>query len=149
MDAIDDSLSVLPESVILAGIHCTLEIDRPRRNVILLKFSGRDIGEFGDAPFWELERDFDRGLPVEIFLHAWEVRSASIEVSSAWAHWMMEHRALIYRFSILCRSSFVQMTAEFVQRFTAFADQMRIYYEKGPFELALGVACGAASPERE
>jgi hypothetical protein len=130
------------EVVTFAAVHCTLEISRPLAGVILLKFTGHDIGEFGEGPFRELDRDFQRDAPVEIFLDARDVRSASMEVSGGWAHWMVAHRSHIYRFNILCRSSFVQMTAGFVQRFTAFAEQMRIYNDASSFDLALQIACG-------
>jgi hypothetical protein len=136
------------ESVTFAGVHATLEFVRPHAGVVLMKFTGYDIGEFGTGPFDELERDLRNGVPIEIFLDAREVRSASIEVSSAWAHWMIARRSLIYRFNMLCRSSFVQMTAGFVQRFTQFAEQMRIYHDAEAFELALSVACGARIESR-
>lgn len=129
------------DCVTFTGVHCTLEITRPHPGVIVLRFTGYDIGEFGEGPFRELDRDFERGLPVEIFLDARDVRSTSMEVSGEWAHWMVAHRSLIYRFNILCRSSYVQMTAGFVQRFTAFAERMRIYNDVAAFELALDVAC--------
>jgi hypothetical protein len=135
--------------VTFAGVHATLEFDRPYAGVVAMKFTGYDIGEFGTGPFEELERDLRNGVPIEIFLDARDVRSASIEVSSDWAHWMMAHRSLIYRFNMLCRSSFVQMTAGFVQRFTQFAEQMRIYHDAEAFELALGVACGLRIQPRE
>jgi hypothetical protein len=138
----DPASSEPGDCAMFAGVHCTLEITRPYAGVILLKFTGHDIGEFGTGPFRELERDFARGVPVEIFLDAHDTRSASMEVSGDWAQWMMAHRHLIYRFNILCRSSFVQMTAGFVQRFTAFAEQMRIYNDALAFDLALQVACG-------
>ena len=130
--------------VILTAIHAEFVIERPSPSVILLRFTGHDVGEFGSRPFQELEQDFARGVPIEIFLDAWEVRSASVEVSSDWAHWMMAHRRQIYRFNILCRTSFVRMTAHFVQRFTEFGDQMRIYTEPKHFVLSRSIACGSA-----
>jgi hypothetical protein len=130
------------DCVTFTGVHCTLVITRPHPGVIVLKFTGHDIGEFGEGPFRELDHDFARGFPVEIFLDARDVRSTSMEVSGEWAHWMVAHRSLIYRFNILCRSSYVQMTAGFVQRFTAFAERMRIYNDTAAFELAVNVARG-------
>lgn len=123
-----------------AGVHGTLEMMRLRSNVIYLKFTGHDIGEFGAGPFNELETDLERGVPIEIFIDARETQCVSMEVSGAWAHWMMAHRAQIYRLNILCSSNFVQMTAGFVQRFTEFGDQMRIFQEPAGFDLALQVA---------
>lgn len=144
-----DSGSDVSGHVTFAGVHATLEFVRPHAGVILMKFAGYDIGEFGAGPFEELECDLRNGVPIEIFLDARDVRSASIEVSSDWAHWMIAHRSLIYRFNMLCRSSFVQMTAGFVQRFTQFAEQMRIYHDAEAFELALRVACGLKVEPRE
>jgi len=119
-----------------------MDILHPHPEIALVRITGHDIGEFGERPFRELDPIFDSQAPVEIFLDAREVNSASIEVSGQWARWMMSRRSQIYRFNILCGSNFVELTAGFVQRFTEFGRQMRIYTDASAFESALAVALG-------
>jgi hypothetical protein len=134
---------VADEPRVFNGLHCTLSIRRPVPGVVLVIFEGLDVGEFGDAPFRELAQDVGTGAPIEIFIDARKVPAASIEVSAEWAQWMTIHRGVIQRLNILCASRFVELTANFVQRFTQFGDRMRIYTEVAAFEEALRVAGGA------
>lgn len=139
------SLPVSPSAVeprIFDGLHCTLSIWRPTPGVVLAVFEGLDVGEFGDAPFRELARDIDAGIPVEIFIDARKTAAASIDVSAEWAQWMTAHRGRIQRLNILCASRFVRLTADFVQRFTGFGERMRIYREPASFEEAFRIARG-------
>jgi hypothetical protein len=142
---ITEAIPPAPDAT-FSAIHCTLEIHRPYPGVVLAVFKGHDIGEFGDAPFRELGRDIASGAPLEIFVDARAVPSASIEVSGEWARWMMEHRGRIYRFNILCRSRFIELTAGFVQRFTEFGPRMRIYTDAASFDEAVRAACGRPAP---
>ncbi len=105
-----------------------------------MTYTGPDVGEFGDAPFQELARDIAAGQPMEIFIDARETPVASMDVSGAWAKWMMTNRGRIHRFNMLCGSRFIELTAEFVQRFTEFGPRMRIYTEADAFDEALRVA---------
>ena len=127
-----------------SGVHCTLEILLPHEGIVLLIFNGHDIGEFGDAPFRELSNRVQAGSPMEIFVDARAVPSASIEVSGEWAQWMRANRDHIYRMNMLCRSRFIELTANFVQRFTEFGSRMRIYTDEVAFDEALRTACGHA-----
>src|SRR3546814_1630234 len=38
-----------------AGLHCSFTMERPARGVVVLRISGHDVGEFGDAPLRALE----------------------------------------------------------------------------------------------
>jgi hypothetical protein len=126
--------------VVFEGIHCALRIRRLAAGVVLVVFDGRDIGEFGDGPFAELEKEMEGGRPIEIFVDARRVSGASIRVSGDWARWMSAHRTQLHRLSILCGSKFVEVTAKFVRQFTAFGDRMRIYTDAPSFERALATA---------
>ena len=131
-----------PPATTFSGVHCTLQILRPDEGIILLVFKGPDIGEFGDAPFRELTGYLESGSPVEIFVDARGVPSASIAVSGEWAQWMRNNRERIYRLNMLCKSRFIELTANFVQRFTEFGPRMRIYTDESAFDEALRTACG-------
>jgi hypothetical protein len=125
------------------GTHGTLELSRPAVGVVLIVLKGRDVGEFGDAPFRELDKELALGLPFEVFVDARAVPSASIEVSGEWARWMMANRDRIQRFNIFCQSRFIEITAKFVQQFTQFGPRMRIYTDAEAFESAFRSASGA------
>jgi hypothetical protein len=125
------------------GEHATLTVSRPVSGVIVMKFEGCDVGEFGDTPFRELEQDLDALSLVEIFVDARTTASASLDVSAEWAQWMMANQERIRRLNILCGSRFIELTATFVQRFTQFGPRMRIYTEAAAFDAALRQAAGS------
>lgn len=135
-------MSTLAPPRIFKSANCTFTIQRPATGVVHAIIEGHDVGEFGDAPFRELDADVEHGAPLEIFIDARGVPAASLEVSADWARWMSTHRERIQRLSILCGSRFVELTASFVQKFTQFGSRMRIYTETDAFEEALRVAVG-------
>jgi hypothetical protein len=108
----------------------------------LLIFNGPDLGEFGDKPFHELAKDLAPGLPLELFFDASECIGPTVNVSSEWAQWMITHRTQLYRVNLLCGSRYVEVTANFVRRFTEFGERMRIYMENDAFYQALSAATG-------
>jgi hypothetical protein len=136
----------LPADILFEGIHCTLTIRRPAAGTILAIFNGHDVGEFGEAPFRELAKDLGTGLPIELFVDARRTIGASIDVSNDWARWMLANRGQLHRVHILCGSRFIQLTANFVRRFTGFEDRMRIYTEPAAFEHSLNAVRGKSLP---
>ncbi len=126
------------------GVHCNLSIEQFPGGVVLIKLSGTDIGEFGDAPMRDLSRMLDR--PIELFIDAREARGASIEVSGEWASWLRSHKVQIRELSMLTGSRFIQITADFVRRFADLEGIMRVYTEPAAFDtaLALSLARGEA-----
>jgi hypothetical protein len=119
------------------GVHCSLVIEKPSYRVILLKISGTDIGEFGDAPMKALDDCIGGTGPIELFIDARDVRGASIEVSGDWAGWLNARRGLLQAVTMLTGSRFIQITAEFVRRFASLEGSMRICTEPTVFDRAL------------
>jgi hypothetical protein len=130
------------ESVVYETMNCSLAITRPAGGVVLLKFKGPDVGEFGEAPFQELARDLEAHPHITLFVDAGECSGATLDVSSEWARWMSAHREQLTRLHLLCGSRFIQLTADFVRRFTGFEERMCIYTERSPFDEALVTASG-------
>jgi len=128
------------ESVTYQAVNGLLTIIRPAAGVVCLKFIGPDVGEFGAAPFQELARDLAAKSQIKLFVDAGECSGASIDVSSEWARWMGTHRERLAELHLLCGSRFIQLTADFVRRFTGFEDRMWIYTERNSFEAALETA---------
>jgi hypothetical protein len=125
----------------LEGMHCTLSVERPAPGVVLVTFAGTDVGEFGDAPFRELENDVGTGRTFELFIDAHAGRAASIHVSNDWARWLGGHRASLTCVHMLTATKFVQLSADLVRRFADLGDGMRIYTDRGAFAEALAAAC--------
>src|SRR3954469_3941004 len=109
------------------GIHCNLAIQQFGSRVLVLRISGTDIGEFGDAPMQGLEECLAGAPPLEFYIDARDVRGASIEVSGEWARWLAAHKSQFSGIRMLTGSRFVEMTADFVRRFADLQGLMRIY----------------------
>ena len=119
------------------GIHFSLAIQRPVAGIVVVRFSGWDVGEFGDAPMMELAKDLANEVRIELFIDAREVKGASIEVSSDWSQWLGKHRTSFKHISMLTGSRFIQVTANFVRRYGELGELMRIYTDPAAFDEAL------------
>ncbi len=128
-----------PRKLRYEGIHCDLRIEQPASRVIVLRISGTDIGEFGEAPFQSLTSLLATD-PIELFIDARDVRGASIEVSSDWAAWLNTNKDSLRSVTMLTGSRFIQITAEFVRRFASLEGIMRICTEPDVFDWALAEA---------
>jgi hypothetical protein len=128
-------------------VHGTLTLRRPGSGVVLAIFKGPDVGEFGDAPFRELEKDLAKGEPLELFFDAQECPGPSVNVSNEWAQWLSSKRSQLHRVNILSGSRFVEITANFVKRFTALGDRIRVYTDRDAFYQALAGAIGTRVTE--
>lgn len=137
-----------PEPVRFEGLHCTIEISRPAPRVVLVKLSGTDAGELGDAAFVELARDIDAPGKLELFIDAREGRAASVEVSGTWAGWLGKHKARFEHISMLTASRFIQLSADLVKRFAGLGDTMRLYTDPASFDEALRESSTRAAGKR-
>jgi hypothetical protein len=111
--------------------------ERPTPGVVVLRISGTDVGEFGDTPMQVLNEWLADSGPVEFFIDARDVRGASIEVSGEWAQWLSRQKSKWRTVTMLTGSRFIQVTAEFVRRFSDLEGIMRICTEPEVFETAL------------
>ncbi len=128
------------DDVAFEGVHCSIRVRRPADAVVVLEISGRDAGELGDGPFLELATDLEvRGL--QLFIDARKTLGAGIDVSGKWALWLSSNRERFEQVSMLTGSRFVQLTAEFVQRFAKMGERMNVYTDPTSFETALSLAC--------
>lgn len=119
------------------GVHCALTMEQLSPSVVLLKISGTDIGEFGEAPMLTLDEWFNDLRQVEFFIDARNVRGASVEVSSDWGKWLSKHKSELQSITMLTGSRFIQITAEFVRRFSELEGVMRICTQPEVFDAAV------------
>jgi hypothetical protein len=122
------------------GVSAGLAIERPAPGVVVLRLTGWDTGEFGDAAMKEIAKDFSGGVPLQLFVDARAVKGATIDVSNDWALWLRANRARFAHVSMLTGSPFVQLTAKFVQRFAELGELMRLYTDPRAFDSALSAA---------
>jgi hypothetical protein len=107
------------------GIHCVIAVKRPAVGIVVVTLDGHDVGELGDGPFLEMEKDFVPGRPLQLFIDARRGKTASIDVSGEWARWLAEHRDRFSQISMLTGSRFIQMSANLVRRFADLGAAMR------------------------
>src|SRR5437868_4823049 len=100
-----------PRELRYEGIHCNLLIERPSDRVVVLKITGTDVGEFGEAPMKALNDWVTGSGPIDFFIDAREVRGASIDVSGEWASWLGAHKEALRTVTMLTGSRFIQVTA--------------------------------------
>ena len=115
------------------GVNTSMTIQRASAAVVVVTIAGRDVGELGDAPFKELDRQLAQGA-FALFIDARRTQGASVDVSNLWARWLRAHRDELTRIHMLTGSPFVQMTADFVRRFAELGDAMLIYTEGRVFD---------------
>lgn len=122
------------------SVSCVFELERPAPGIVTLRIAGHDVGEFGVEPMQELERHIASDGAIELYIDARHSLGATIDVSGEWANWLGAHRGRCRRISMLTGSRFVQLTAEFVRRFAALSEIMRIYGDPAAFDSALQAA---------
>ena len=122
------------------GVHCTLALERPARGVFVLRITGHDVGEFGDAPMRVLERHLTGEGAIALFIDARHTEGATMEVSGAWAHWLGAHRANCTRICMLTGSRLTAITAEFVRRFAGLGAIMQTFTDPAAFDSTLAGA---------
>jgi hypothetical protein len=125
------------------GVHCKLTIQLFPSGIVTLRISGTDVGEFGEAPMLQLNERLAGGETIDLFIDARDVRAASIEVSGEWARWLRAHKVQLREVSMLTGSRYVQVTADFVRRFSDLEGVMKVYTDERAFDTALTTALGA------
>jgi hypothetical protein len=95
------AMSFAQTSLCFEGVHCSIVLEQPSDSAILLRISGTDTGELGDAPMRALDAWLDLSGPVKLFIDARAVRGASIDVSSEWAAWLKERRTQLRSITML------------------------------------------------
>jgi hypothetical protein len=130
-------MAVAEISVRFEGVHCSIVLERVADSTVLVRISGTDTGELGNAPMLALNEWLATSGQVKFFIDARAVRGASIDVSSEWAAWLASHRAQLQSVTMLTGSRLIRITAEFVRRFADLNGIMWVCTEPAVFDLAL------------
>jgi hypothetical protein len=116
------------------GVHCSITVRWPAPGVAVVVFVGRDVGELGDAPFVELERQLTQRAPIELFIDARGAKGASVDVSGSWAAWLRAHKGQLTRVHMVTGSRFIELSADMVRRFAELGDIMRVTTDPAAFD---------------
>ncbi len=131
--------------VLLEALHCSITIRRPAARTLVLEIRGRDIGELGDRPQRALDELIEGLDRFELFIDARHARGPSVDVGALWAHWLHKRRDRLERVEMLTSSPMVQITADFVQRFSELEGVMRVHNDPARFDAELARASSPAS----
>lgn len=116
--------------------QCSIAISRLGVARVLVVLQGRDRGELGREPFVELEKSFVPGKPLDLFIDLQAAVGASLDVSGSWAIWLRANKERLAQVSMLTGSSYIQLSAQAVQRFSELGEKARIYTDRSEFEKA-------------
>jgi hypothetical protein len=133
-------------SVRWEGVHCTLEVRRPAAGVVVVVFSGMDVGELGNRPFQAMAEDLAANPSVELFIDARCAVAASVAVSNEWSTWLRRNASKLSRIHMLTATRFVQLSADLVRRFAGLEDRMRLYTDADVFDEELAEAVSRRGP---
>jgi hypothetical protein len=137
---------VMVAPIRVEGSHCTMALARPQADTLTVTITGRDTGELGDEPFAVLDRLLrDEPSAVDLFIDAREGSGATIDVSNHWAQWLERNRTRLARVTMLARSRYVAITADFVRRYAGLERQMTVTGDPDAFDRSLRSRLGAAS----
>lgn len=117
-----------------SGAYCTIAVSRPRPGVVLVVFEGRDIGDLGDAPLREIEKDLVIHDRIALFIDARRAKAASVDVSGQWAQWLRSKKQHFEVVNMLTGSRFIQLTADVVHKFAELGELMRLYTDAAAFD---------------
>lgn len=124
----------------LEGVHCSISIYLASPMALVIRIEGQDAGELGDRPFEVLDQLLAKSDRPQLFVDARDARGPSVDVSAKWAKWLRDNQERYRMVNMLTRSKFVQLTADFVQRFAQLGERMRVYTEAAAFDTALSLA---------
>ena len=131
----------------LASPACTLEFTRRTPNVLLLRIEGHDVGEFGALPMRCLDALLPVEFPAALYIDARHARGVTMHVSNDWAAWLSRHRGRFSGIHMLTGSKFVQVSAEFVRRFSELQHLMHVGSDPAAFDAALQAAAPPAADD--
>lgn len=135
--------ATLPDGTLrLSAGKCLFEFSKPGPSVLLVRISGRDVGQFGPSVFEEVRLHFSGTGALELFVDATEADGPTTEVSQAWTRFFNREAPNLKRVSILAVSKFVHLTVSIAKLFSRTGELIQVYSDPKLFKDALGRATG-------
>ena len=134
----------LPDgSTRLSSERGSFTFTRPRPGVFLVRITGYDQGEFGDAPFDAMQAEINRFKRIELFVDTREVFGAATAVREAWTEWLKLHASELVRAHLVSGSKLVFMALTVAKELSRTGDLIRVYSDPAAFDDALARAAAA------
>ena len=119
---------------------CRFLIERRSPRLVYVQIEGHDVGEFGELPMRCIETFLPPAAQAELFVDARRTRGATIDVSNDWSTWLGRSRGRFAAIHMVAGSRYVQLTAEFVRRFSELEQLMRVHTSNEAFDAALAAS---------
>ncbi len=130
--------ALLPDGRLrLSSGVCSFVFRRFPSATLLVTISGNDRGELGTAPLDEIRLELLRSKPLELFVDARAVTSASAAVSREWTAFFAEHRNDLKRVVMLGGSRVVNLTLAIAQHLSRTGNLIQIHSDPQVFEARL------------
>ena len=131
---------VLPDGQLrLSSGECSFVFRRLPSATLLVTISGDDGGELGTAPLDEIRLEILRHQPLELFVDARAVTSASVKVSREWTAFFAENRNTLKRVVLLGGSRVINLTLAIAQHLSHTGNLIQLHSDPRTFEARLAV----------
>jgi hypothetical protein len=115
---------------------CSFTYTRLRPGVLLVRISGFDRGEMGDAVFKQPEAEMAAHTPLSLLLDLRQAEGATKTVSDAWTEWFRVRRPQLQEVHILVASKFLNLTVNVAKLFSRTGELIQVYSDVSRFESA-------------
>lgn len=133
---------VLPDgSVRMTSGESALLFTRPASGVLVVTITGYDKGQFGTAPFDEIDSLLRVAAPVHLFVDARNSVGATVRVSEDWTRFISRHGAELAHVHVLVGSKMVELTVAIARHLSRTDRLIQIYSDPEVFETQLEAAC--------
>jgi len=114
---------------------------RPAPGVLVVAITGYDKGQFGTAPFDEIDSVLRVAAPLLLFVDARNAVGATVRVSEDWTGFLSRHAAELAHVHVLVGSKTVELTVAIARHLSRTDRLIQIYSDPDVFETQLEAAC--------
>jgi hypothetical protein len=107
---------------------------RPRAGVLVMSGSGRDRGQFGDAPFRDIEAEAVRFGPLDLFIDASALDFVDGDVVSRWTVWLRELPGSVQSLGILYGADVTGLNVAVAAHRARLPGRLRVHPDRVRFE---------------
>ena len=109
---------------------------RPRPGALVVRFVGRDSGQFGEKPFEEMEAEAARFGPLHIFLDTSPADVTEVDVVTRWTSWLRSLPVWVRAIEILHGQQMTGLNVA-IAAHLARRDRLKAYADQPRFEAAI------------
>ncbi|HUQ52415.1 MAG TPA: hypothetical protein VM692_09350 [Gammaproteobacteria bacterium] len=113
---------------------------RPKPDVLVIKITGYDKGQFATAPFDEIGSILRVATPLELFIDARDAVGATVRVSQDWTSFLALHKADLRHVHVLAGSKMVELTVAITRHLSRTGNLLQIYSDPEIFAAQLAAA---------